>query len=516
MRNVPIEFPDSLNEREFDSSFDSAALDLSTEPDLFSAPTELPSASSIPDTDLQVLWERCLRIIRDNVDEGVYAAWFSTIIPLRWADHQLTLQVPSQFFYEWLEEHYYTLIQKTLGQIFGAKARLQYQVVVDKSSVSSDKRTIHLPGFRQQPTARQNTLPFAPPSLPSPSPQNFPSGLNPRYTFESFIRGESNQLASAAALAIANQPGGTKYNPLVVYGDTGLGKTHLAQAIGNHVARQHRNHRVLYTNSERFTMEYVQAVQHNKLNEFTAFYRSVDVLIVDDIQFFSGKEKTQDNFFHTFNALHQAGKQIILTSDKPPKDLHGVDDRLISRFQWGLTADVQAPDFEMRLAILSRKAMDEGTDLPMNVLEYIARHMQSSVRQLEGCLVSLLAKVTLDGRELTLELAREVVSGVASATAPDELTPKMIIMAVSEYFRITVQDMTGKSRKHDIVVARQMAMYLMKEYLDMSLKSIGAEFGGRDHTTVIHSCQTLQNYLDTNPKMYQSLQDITNKLGIRL
>ncbi len=513
MPNVPIEFPDNLNEREFDSSL--PALEHGAVPDLFSVQQPVPFASSIPDTDLHTLWGHCLRIIRDNVDESVYTAWFSSIIPLRWAENELTVQVPSQFFYEWLEEHYYTLIQRTLSQIFGAKARLKYQVVVDKSSLSSEKRTIQLPAFRQQSAARQNALPFAPPSIPTPSPQNFPNGLNPRYTFDNFIRGESNQLAAAAAFAIANQPGGTKYNPLVVYGDTGLGKTHLVQAIGNHVVRHHRSMRVMYTNSERFTMEYVQAVQHNKLNEFTAFYRSIDVLIVDDIQFFSGKEKTQDNFFHTFNALHQAGKQIILTSDKSPKDLHGVDERLISRFQWGLTTDVQAPDFEMRLAILNKKAQDEGIELPIDVLEYIARHMQSSIRQLEGCLVSLLAKVTLDGRELTIDLAREVVSGVASTTPPSELTAKMIITAVSDYFRVPSADMISKSRKHEIVVARQMAMYLMKELMELSLKSIGAEFGGRDHTTVIHSCQTLENYVDTNPKMQQALQEITNKLGVR-
>jgi chromosomal replication initiator protein len=482
------------------------------------------------------LWQKCLTIIRDNVSQQVFRTWFESIRALTWNGHKLTIQVPSQFFYEWIEEHYYTLLQKVITQILGAEAQLQYQVIVDKSDDTAEERTIRLPAFRQQPAApsnsnsqqgyqqnflqqnhphsqQQNHFPFA--QEPQNVPQNFPSYLNPTYLFENFIRGESNQLAVAAAIAIADNPGRTKYNPLVLYGHTGLGKTHLIHAIGNRAQQINSRVRVFYTNSERFTMEYVTAIQNGKINDFSNFYRSIDILIVDDIQFFSGKEKTQDNFFHTFNALHQSGKQIILTSDKAPKEIQGVDDRLISRFQWGLTADVQPPDYEMRMAILQRKAADEGTELPGDVVEYLARNITSSVRELEGCLISLLAKVSLDGRELKLELAKEVVKGIASEQTPREVSVKSIIAAVSEYYDIASSLLVGKTRKQEVVIARQTAMYLIKQHTQLSLKSIGSHFGGRDHTTVIHSCQVIANYIDTDERIQTALASLTDQLGIR-
>ncbi len=473
-----------------------------------------PEGEHSPQTDTAsagALWKQCLAIIKDNVNPRVFKTWFEPIQALKWAEQQLTIQVPSQFFYEWIEEHYYGLLQKTTEQILGPDAKLQYQVVVEKNE--SSRSTMRLPAFRQQPVAVQTPLPFA--QTTRPLPQSFPSFLNPRYSFENFIQGESNQLAHAAAIAIANSPGGTRYNPLVIYGDTGLGKTHLGQAIGNHALKVNPNIRVVYTSSERFTMEYVSAIQNNKANEFTNFYRSVDILIVDDIQFFSAKEKTQDNFFHTFNALHQAGKQIILTSDKPPKELQGVQERLISRFQWGLTADIQAPDYEMRLAILQRKAADEGGDeIPGDVLEYLARNVTSSVRELEGCLISLLAKVSLDERELNLDLAKEVVGGIATVRPQMAITIESIQEVVSDYFGISIELIIGKTRKHHIVLARQVAMFICKELTKSSLKMLGAHFGNRDHTTVIHSCQMVENYLETDPKVQKSVNDIYSKLGV--
>ncbi len=459
------------------------------------------------------LWAKCLPIIQDNVTPQVYKTWFEKIQALKWSENQFVIQVPSQFFYEWIEEHYYDLLQKTLIQVLGPDVQLQYQVVVEQTEIEEDRRTMRLPAKPSSAAAtaaQQSSLPFV---QNAPLQQNFPNFLNPAYVFENFIRGESNQLAVAAALAIAEKPGRTKYNPLVLYGHTGLGKTHLAQAIGNRALQLHRNLRVIYTNSERFTMEYVNAIQNGKVNEFTNFYRSVDILIVDDIQFFSGKEKTQDNFFHTFNALHQSAKQIILTSDKPPKEINGVDDRLISRFQWGLTADVQPPDFEMRMAILQRKAVDEGTELPGDVVEYLARHITSSVRELEGTLISLLANVSLDGRELTLDLAREVVRGIGTEVAPKEITVKSILARVSEYYDISETLIISKTRKQEIVLARQTAMYIIKNLTQLSLKSIGSHFGGRDHTTVIHSCQMIQNYLETDPKVQVAVNTLLDQLG---
>jgi chromosomal replication initiator protein len=467
--------------------------------------------NSVDDVAVE-MWNNCLEIIRDNVAAQVFKTWFEPINALRWQDGLLTIQVPSQFFYEWIEEHYYALLQKTIYQVLGAKSRLQYQVLMNKNVGDTlEQRAIKLPAFRHAPApnAPQPTLPFT----NAPTPQhNFPNNLNARYTFENFIRGESNQLACSAAMAVAENPGKTRFNPLFIYGGTGLGKTHLVQAIGNYIVQNNRNARVLYTNSERFTIEYVNAIQTNKVNEFTNFYRTIDVLIVDDIQFFSGKEKTQDNFFHTFNALYQAGKQLILTSDKPPKELTDVDDRLISRFQWGLTVDVQLPDYETRMAILQRKSMDEGFELPAEITEYIARHTFTSVRELEGSLISVIAKVSLDRRELTLDLAKEVVRGVTSP-ANRQVTIQDIIREVSEHYEFSPEILAGKTRKHEVVLARQMAMFLAKQFTQLSLKSIGANFGGRDHTTVLHSCQMIENYIDTDPSVKGAVEMLRRKFN---
>lgn len=465
-------------------------------------------------SDAETLWARCLEIIRDNVSEQVFKTWFESMRPQSWDGNQLTLDLPSQFFYEWIEEHYSSLLQKTVQKVLGAKAKLQYQVVVDEGDSSPEQRTIKLPAFRKQ---AQQPLPFeeAAPSMgpkPPASPTHYPTYFNPRYTFENFIRGENNQLATSAAMAVADNPGGTRYNPLVIYGPTGLGKTHLVQAIGNRVLQRNRNAKVLYTNSEKFTMEYINAIQTNKLPEFTQFYRSVDVLVVDDIQFLGGKERTQDMFFHTFNALHQAGKQVILTSDKQPKDLADVDERLISRFQWGLTADIQPPDFETRMAILQQKSQEEGVDLPGDIMEYIARHVTSSVREIEGCLISLLAKVTLDNRPLTLDLAKEVVRSVTNAPSSRQLTIDDIKQEVAAYYNQKVDLLSAKTRKHEVVLARQMSMYLAKNLTQMSLKSIGMHFGGRDHTTVLHSCQQIMNYIDTDKKIRQDVEFLKKAL----
>lgn len=461
-------------------------------------------------SDAETLWARCLEIIRDNVSEQVFKTWFEQMRPASWDGTQLTIELPSHFFYEWLEEHYASLIHKTIQKMLGAKAKLQYRVVVE-GGASDVPTTVTLPGGR---VGSQGSLPF---DTTTPSATNaktshssskqlspgthFPSFFNPRHTFENFIRGESNQLATSAAMAVADNPGGTRYNPLVVYGPTGLGKTHLVQAIGNRVLQRNRNAKVLYTNSEKFTMEYINAIQTNRVSDFTNFYRGVDVLIVDDIQFLGGKEKTQDQFFHTFNALHQAGKQVVLTSDKQPKDLADVDERLISRFQWGLTADIQPPDYETRMAILMQKAEEEGLEIQGDLIEYIARNVTSSVREIEGCLISLLAKVTLDRRDLTLELAKEVVRSVTNGPSSRQLTIEDIKQEVAAYYNQTVDSLSAKTRKHEVVLARQMSMYLTKKLTQMSLKSIGLHFGGRDHTTVLHSCQQIVNYIDTDRKI---------------
>jgi chromosomal replication initiator protein len=339
----------------------------------------------------------------------------------------------------------------------------------------------------------------------------FQTFLNPRYTFDNFVKGDSNQLARAAASAVSNNPGGTSFNPLVLYGGTGLGKTHLIQAIGNHVLANGKAKRVIYVSSEKFTIEFVDAIQSDRINDFHNFYRSMDVLIVDDIQFFSGKEKTQDSFFHTFNELHQIGKQIVLSSDRPPKELKGLDDRLISRFQWGLTADIQPPDLETRIAILRKKSEDDGIDLPQDVVEFIAANVTSNIRELEGCLISLLARASLEGREVTLDLARDVLR-VVVGDVRSPLNIESIQRCVCEYFNIPEDLMRAKTRKQEIVNARQIAMYLAKELTNSSLKTIGLHFGGRDHSTVIHAYQSVEDQMRIDSKYQSHITSIRRRL----
>lgn len=461
------------------------------------------------DEKAESYWNRSLKIIKDNVSKQVYKTWFQPLKPLKWKNKVLTVKVPSQFFCEWIEEHFYPLLQKTVSQVMGPDAKLQYQVVVEKDIESSEDRTIRLPGLKQAPGSNdQGALSF---SGNAPKPQSFSSYLNARYTLDNFIEGESNQLAVSAGKAISQNPGGTRFNPLVIYGGTGLGKTHLVQAIGNQILTKHRRSRVLYTTSERFTMEYVNSIQNNKLSDFINFYRSIDALIVDDIQFFGGKEKTQDNFFHTFNALHQEGKQLVLTSDKPPRDLKDVDERLMSRFQWGLIVDIQPPDFEMRMAILQKKSEDEGIELPIEVTEYIARSITKSIRELEGALISLIAKVTLDRKSLTLDLAKEVINGIR-CTEPKPITIQDIKEEVVDYYKLTLEQVESKSRKHEITLARQMAMYLSKKMTPNSLKTIGSYFGNRDHSTVLHSCQAIENYLVTDNTVKSAYERLSSRL----
>jgi len=450
-------------------------------------------------------WNKCLSIIKDNVDIQAYKTWFEPIKAHSWSPNKLTILVPSQWFYEWIETHYFTLLQKTIHRVIGEDATLLYEVVVEEKKETLESRTIRVPGLKY-PT--NNAIAS---SNGSQEVRKIPNYLNPRYVFDNFIIGDSNQLAYYAAMAVAGNPGKTRYNPFFIYGTTGLGKTHLAQAIGNHIITHNSKAKVLYTNSELFTIEFINAIKSNKANEFVNLYRDLDVLIVDDIQFLGGKEKTQDSFFHTFNALYQAGKQLIFTSDKPPKDIVGLDDRLISRLQWGLIADIQPPDYETRVAIISRKSEDEGIQLPDGIIELLARHITTSIREIEGALINLLAKVTFDRKPLTLEVAQEVVFG-ASVINSGLIDLTVIKRIVSEHFNIDVPLMESKSRKHEVALPRQMAMFLAKQLTITSLKSIGAAFGGRDHSTVLHSCQTIENYLVTDKTIKNSYNTLISKL----
>lgn len=459
----------------------------------------------------EVAWDNCLRIIRDNINPLTFKTWFEPIKPVRLDNSQLTIQVPHQFFYEWLEEHYYALIQKSLESVIGPNAKLVYRAVVEEEPGVKHPRPADLPPELAPspfPQVRVNT----PQEQPRQQRPQETTVLNPRYTFESFVKGESNQFACAACLAVANNPGTTSFNPLVLYGGVGLGKTHLMQAVGNFILARQSHKKVVYTSSDRFTIEFVEAIQNDRMHEFTNFYRNVDVLMVDDIQFFSGKEKTQDNFFHTFNALHQAGKQIILTCDRPPKELKGVDDRLISRFQCGLTTDIQPPDYETRIAILQLKSQTEGIDLPSDVVEYLARNITSNIRELEGCLISLIAHASLEGRELSVELAQKVLQNVAMVRKA-QLSIQDIQKVVSAHFQINEDLLLEKTRKQEIAYARQIAMYLCKELTSHSLKTIGMHFGGRDHSTVIHAVQTIKLLVSKDDHTHRSVESIRRQLN---
>lgn len=463
------------------------------------------------------IWGACLELIRDGVNTQSFKTWFEPIVPVGLNSGRLTIQVPSQFFYDWIEEHYFSLVNNTVARVLGAEAVLEYVVRKDEANPEPEMEYSSLATtkvekrvFPPQPTSFRTGGAATSATAGTERIQSF---LNPRYTFDNYIKGESNQLARAAASAVANNPGGTSFNPLVIYGGTGLGKTHLIQAIGNYALANRKADRVIYISSEKFTVEFVDAIQSDRISEFSSFYRSMDLLIVDDIQFFSGKEKTQDNFFHTFNELHQIGKQLVLSSDRPPKELKGLDDRLLSRFQWGLTADIQPPDLETRIAILRKKSENDRIELPQDVVEFIATNVTTNVRELEGCLISLLAKASLEGRDLSIDLARDVVK-VVVGDVKSPITIEEIQRVVCDYFSIPEDLIRGKTRKQEIVNARQIAMYLAKELTNSSLKTIGLHFGGRDHSTVIHAYQSVEDQMRLDQKYLANVTQLRRRLSL--
>ena len=474
----------------------------------------LPSqANQIPDDQFlaKQTWDRCLTIIKDQVSSLSYKTWFQPILPVRLNEKDLTVQVPSQFFYDWLEEHYNALIRSTIVSVLGESGKLFYFVASEEPMSTQQAEPVLDPVPSITDTSR---TPFAPHvSFRTENLQSIRNNLNPRYLFDNFIKGDCNQLARAAALAVANNPGGTSFNPLVFYGGTGLGKTHLMHALGNHAALNGKAKRIAYISSEKFTVDFIESVQEDKVTEFSSFYRSMDLLIVDDIQFFAGKEKTQDNFFHTFNTLYQLGKQIVLSSDVPPKEMQGLDERLISRFQCGLTADVQPPDLETRIAILQKKSEENALELPPIVIDFIAANVTKNIRELEGCLISILARASLENREIDIDLAKDVLRVVVNDIRTP-LTIEQIQKVVCEYFDIPVDLIRAKTRKQEVVLARQVAMYIAKEMTNSSLKTIGIHFGGRDHSTVIHACQAVEEFLKTNNKQKQHIDQIRRTIEI--
>lgn len=463
---------------------------------------DLEISEKITVEDPIIIWKACLLKIKESVSMMTYNTWFLPIKPVELKNSTLKVQIPSQFFWEWIDEHFNVLITKSITEILGDEAKLTYVIAEDLSFVESND-------VRIEKASNQTTL-----TEKSKPKHSFESNLNPRYTFDNFIKGEGNQLARAAAGAISDNPGGTSFNPLFLYGGVGLGKTHLMQAIGNQIVKNFPDKKVIYLSSDIFTVEFVESIQTNKVNEFSNFYRSMDVLIIDDIQFLIGKEKTQDLFFHIFNTLHQSRKQIILSSDKPPKDLKGLDERLISRFQWGLTADIQPPELETRIAILKRKAETYGMLVSNEILEYIATNITSNIRELEGCLIKLLASVSLSSKEITFELAKKTVKEIATDRKTSTLTIETITKVVCEHLGVAENKIRDKTRKKEIVLARQIAMYLAKDLTLSSLKTIGLHFGGRDHSTVIHACNSIEDYRGRDSSFQLIIDDIRNKVEL--
>jgi len=475
--------------------------------------------------DHHTVWNNCLRIIRDNVGEQSFKTWFAPIKPLRLVNKTLTLQVPSTFFYEWLEEHYVYLLRKAIDAEIGMDGQLEYSVIMDNHQRKNRQVSVQLDDpanparklvknhaqSKPQSTAQPYNGPF---SFQDIERLKQESHLNVKYDFDSYIEGDCNRLARSAGYAVAKKPGSTAFNPLMLYGGVGLGKTHLVQAIGNEIKNSFADKFVLYVSSEKFTSQFIEALKNNSVQLFTNFYLQVEVLIIDDIQFLSGKEKTQEIFFHIFNHLHQSGKQIIMTSDCPPRDLHGLTERLISRFKWGLTADLQTPDFETRIAIIHRKMQSDGMDIPNDVIEYIAYNVDTNVRELEGILVSLIAHASLNQTSINLDLTKKILKNIVQNAEP-ELNIDEIQKATSRQFNVTLEDLKAKTRKKEVVIARQVAMYLSKEYTRHSLKVIGYHFGGRDHATVIHAVRCVQDMMRKNMEVQEEIRQIKQKLKIK-
>jgi chromosomal replication initiator protein len=470
--------------------------------------------------EYRTAWEKCLNMIKDNVPSSSYKTWFEPIVPVKLEDKVLTIQVPSAFFYEYLEEQFIDILRKTLRMVLGVGAKLEYNVVMGGSNGNGpftvsyptnnntriQNKPLTVPLRTEEKTSIKN--PFI---IPGIQKLQIDPQLKTDNTFENFVEGDCNRLARSAGYAVAQNPGGTAFNPLMIYGNSGLGKTHLAQAIGIEVKEQSPDKVVLYVNANKFQTQFTEATRNNNRNDFLHFYQMIDVLILDDVHEFAGKEKTQETFFHIFNHLHQMGKQLILTSDKPPIELKGMEQRLLSRFKWGLTADLQMPDFETRMEILRRKVYKDGISLSEEVLEYIASHVANNVRELEGALVSLLAQSMLNKREITLELAAKLINKLVK-NSKRELSIEYISKVVCDYFNMPVDALQAKTRKREIVQARQIAMYFSKSLTKYSLASIGAQIGSKDHATVLHACKTVNNLIDTDKNFRQFVEDIEKKL----
>ena len=459
------------------------------------------------------LWNRCLEIIRDNVPESTYKTWFVPIVPLKYEDKTLIVQVPSQFFYEFLEDQFVDLLRKTLYKVIGEGTKLMYNVMVDRTSVPN--QTVNLEASNRSVAVPQSVIRNggnkAPNLLHAPAPQDLDPHLNPNYNFENFIEGYSNKLSRSVAEAVAQNPAGTAFNPLFLHGASGVGKTHLANAIGTRIKELYPEKRVLYVSAHLFQVQYTDSVRNNTTNDFINFYQTIDVLIIDDIQEFAGVTKTQNTFFHIFNHLHQNGKQLILTSDRAPVLLQGMEERLLTRFKWGMVAELEKPTVELRRNILRNKVHRDGLQFPPEVIDYIAENVDESVRDLEGIVIAIMARSTIFNKDIDLDLAQHVVRGVVR-NETKTISIEDILSTVCKHFGLEGNAIHTKSRKREVVQARQVAMYLAKNYTDYSTSKIGKFIGNKDHATVLHACKTVKGQCEVDKSFRSDLESIEASL----
>lgn len=452
------------------------------------------------------LWNKCLAVIKDNVSEKSFNTWILPIIPISIVERTMTVQVPSSFFYEYIEAHYVDLIKTTLDKLLGGPSSLIYKIIVENTDNTSTK----IPSLHPNhlPLQRSETIetPFTSRLMPELDPR-----LNDNYRFENFIEGKGNRLALVAGQSIADNPGKTAFNPLFVFGASGVGKTHLLHAIGAKVKYNHPEKRVLYLSAHLFKTQFMDASKKNAINDFIYFYQTIDVLLIDDIQEFASLAGTQNTFFHIFNHLHQNGKQLVLTSDKPPVELQGMEDRLLTRFKWGLSAELEKPDFELRKAILLSKIKRDGLCFPDDVVHYLAEHVSDNIRDLEGVIISIMARSTFQGLTIDIDLAREVVAATTK-TQIKQITIEGIEEVVCRHFKIDAKSIQTRSRKREIVQTRQIIMFLSKKYTDHSLSHIGNVVGKRDHATVLHSCKIVQDLIDYDKNIRSSLLEIEREI----
>ena len=469
-----------------------------------------------------LVWNKCLTFIEDNITAQAYKTWFLPIKPVKLSENILSIEVPSKFFYEWLEEHYVKILKTSLQKELGNDARLVYSIRMENSFGNKAAFTENIPsnnrgGIQPQevdaPLNSQISELKNPFVIPGIKNLQIESQLNPSYNFENFLEGDSNRLGRSAAQAVAAKPGGTSFNPLLIFGGVGLGKTHLAHAIGVEIKDKYQDKTVLYIAAEKFTQQYIEAVKKNTRNDFIHFYQLLDVLIIDDVQFLSGKTGTQDVFFHIFNHLHQNGKQVILTSDKAPVDMQDIEQRLLSRFKWGLSAELQLPNYETRISILKNKLYRDGVNIHEDIVEYVAKNIKTNIRELEGAIISLIAQSSFNKVEITLELAQEVVMKFVKNTKR-EVSIDYIQKVVSDYFQMDIETLQSKTRRRHIVQARQLAMYFAKKFTKASLASIGSQIGKRDHATVLHACKTVDNLTFTDKQFRKYVEDLSQKLTL--